>query len=77
MILDLQLLLNSDLQAMAVKNWSAARQFLLKSDLWPGSVTRQFLLKNDLRLSMAVKYWYMYTLQIKVLNNDLRFVIFC
>ncbi len=39
----LQLLLNSDLRAMAVNDWSASRPFLLKSDL---------------RLAMAVKYSY-------------------
>ncbi len=36
-------LLNFDLRAMAVKDWSA---------------TRPLLLKNDLQFAMAVKYWY-------------------
>ncbi len=37
------------------------------------SATRPFLFKSDLQLAMAVKYWY--TIQIGVLNNDLRFVV--
>ncbi len=56
----LQLLWNSDLQAMAVKDCYVTRPFLLKSDLW---------------LAVAIKYWY--TIQIGVLNNDLRFVVLC
>ena len=45
---------------MAVKDWSAAKQFLLKSDLG---------------IAMVVKYWY--TIQIGVLNNELRFLVLC
>ncbi len=39
------------------------------------SATKPWLSKSDLWLTMAVKYWY--TIQLGVLNNDLRFVILC
>ncbi len=54
---------------------------LLTADSWANpplklqSATRPFLLKTDLWLAMVVKYWY--TIQIGVLNNDLRFVVLC
>ncbi len=72
MIRGLQLLLDSDLWAMAVKDWSATRQTMAVKD-WPA--TRPFLLKSDLRLAVTVKY--AYTIQIGVLNNDPRIVVLC
>ena len=41
----------------------------------PVDLMSQSLLKSDLRLVMAVKYCY--TIQVGVLNNDLRYVVLC